>query len=261
MTLRILPPFRRLLFLDLRLQRGPQERECAVPLDPPEARLDIEERRGQPAVLPVRGAPPRDPIGPVAHLGQDGFEAVGGLEAPAHRPEHPQPVQGEGLLAPLVETLHRRLVQEAELGPQLEQRGLRLGIARPLVGRLELPAPGGLLGLGQVPHRVFPLVPLALLDHGLGTEDGLHGLPEPLGAVDDAEEPVPPYRRPRATSSRRKAAQTRSFSVAVWTKPRRTFSPWTVIPRARTIASSAKVFPSRTRATRSYRSSRRSWRA
>ena len=29
--------------------------------------------------------------------------------------------------------------------------------------------------------------------------------------------------RPRSTSARRKAAQTRSFSVAVWTKPRRTF--------------------------------------
>ncbi len=66
---------------------------------------------------------------------------------------------------------------------------------------------------------------------------------------------------PRSPSSRRKAAQTVSFSVAVWTKPRRTFSPCRVIPRARIMLSSAKVFPSKTKATMSCVSSRRSRKA
>ena len=58
-------------------------------------------------------------------------------------------------------------------------------------------------------------------------------------------------RSPRSTSSRRNAAQTFRFSVAVCTNPRSTFSPVIVMPTAATISSSANVLPSRSRATTS----------
>jgi len=44
------------------------------------------------------------------------------------------------------------------------------------------------VALRQVGYDVLPLVPLAPVDHGLGTEDGLDGLPEALGPVEDTEE-------------------------------------------------------------------------
>ena len=56
-------------------------------------------------------------------------------------------------------------------------------------------------------------------------------------------------------------AQTRSFSVEVWTNPRTIFSPVSVTPKAITMRSLAKVFPSRSSATTSYTPRSRSWNA
>jgi len=177
-----------LLSRDLRLKCSAEKRKRAIPSDPSQPGFDIEEGRGQPAVLLVGRPPGGDLGGPVPDEGVDGFQAVRGLQADPQGPEDAQAVQREGLLEALVETLDGRLVQEAQLLAAAEERRLGLGVARPLVGVLELPAPRRLLPLGEVRDDVLPLVPLAALDHGLRPEGGLDRFPEPLGAVDDAEE-------------------------------------------------------------------------
>jgi hypothetical protein len=49
-------------------------------------------------------------------------------------------------------------------------------------------------GIDQIPHDVLALVPLTALDQGLGSEHRLNGGAQPLGSVDDTEEPmVNPY--------------------------------------------------------------------
>ena len=53
----------------------------AVAFDPPQARLDEDQRTGHPALFLVRGAPVIHLVGELAELGVQGFQAVGGLEA------------------------------------------------------------------------------------------------------------------------------------------------------------------------------------
>ena len=65
--------------------------------------------------------------------------------------------------------------------------------------------------------------------------------------------------RPRSTKDRKNSVSTRSFSVSVSTKPRKRFSPASVIPSAITIVAAANVFPSRPTATTSSRDRSRSW--
>jgi hypothetical protein len=57
MTLRSVVSYGGLLLSDLRLERGAEEREGAIPLDAPQPGLDVHERGRQPALLLVRGAP------------------------------------------------------------------------------------------------------------------------------------------------------------------------------------------------------------
>ena len=52
--------------------------------------------------------------------------------------------------------------------------------------------------------------------------------------------------RPRSTNDRRNGVSTCAFSVSVSTKPRKRFSPDSVMPSAMTIVASANVLPSRT---------------
>jgi len=68
-----------LLSLDLRLECGPEQRESAIPADPPEPRFDVEERRGEPPLLLVGGPPGGDLGCPVPDEGVDRFQAVRGL--------------------------------------------------------------------------------------------------------------------------------------------------------------------------------------
>ena len=52
---------------------------------------------------------------PLLGQGVHGLEHVGGLERPADQGEDSQPVEGEGLLEPLIETGRRGLVHPREL--------------------------------------------------------------------------------------------------------------------------------------------------
>lgn len=131
------------------------------PCDAVQAWLDVEECRSQPPPFLIGGAPAIDLVGPLANQGIDRFETVGRLQTPPQRPEHPQPMQRQGLLQPLVETAHRRFVQPREFLPQPEQGSLRQGIGRLLIRGLEPPTPCRLLGRGQVGHDILPLMPLS----------------------------------------------------------------------------------------------------
>ena len=54
-----------LLLLELPRQSGPEQRERPEAFDAPQARFDVEERGGQPALLLIGGAPTvhlRDPL-------------------------------------------------------------------------------------------------------------------------------------------------------------------------------------------------------
>src|ERR1022692_4897283 len=69
---------------DLGLQGRAQLWEMAVAVDPPQARLDEEQRTGHPALFLVRRTPVIHLIGELAELRIQGFQTVGGLQA------HPQ---------------------------------------------------------------------------------------------------------------------------------------------------------------------------
>ena len=87
-----------------------------------------------------------------ALLGQGvhGLDRVGGLERPADQREDAEPMEGEGLFEPLVETGHSGLVHLGEiLAKGLEiLDGLLVG--GPLIGTLETLAPALLLRSRQV---------------------------------------------------------------------------------------------------------------
>ena len=149
------------------------------------------EGGGEPALLLVRGAPVVHLVRPLPDERVDGLETVGGLQARPQGPEDAQAVEGEGLLEALVETRDGRLVQEPEFLTAPEEGGLGLGIARPLVGLLELPAPARPGG----PSASRPPRSPACATGSVGRRPGRrrrvwHRFPEPLGPVDDAEEPV-----------------------------------------------------------------------
>ena len=76
----------------------------SVPEQPPEPRLDLQERSGEPSVLLARGLPVVHASAALLGQGVHGLEHVGGLERPADQGEDSQPVEGEGLLEPLIET-------------------------------------------------------------------------------------------------------------------------------------------------------------
>lgn len=170
------------------LQSAPKGGQRAEPLDAPQAGFDVLQGGSQPPLLLLGGPPAIDLGGPLLNQGIQRFEAVRRLQTHAQLQEDAQAVEGERFLQPFVQALHRGLVHEPEILPHPEEGGLRLGVGRLLVRRLELPAPGGPLSLGQVVEDILALMPLAALDHCLGTEHGLEGLPEALGPVDHAEE-------------------------------------------------------------------------
>jgi len=159
-----------------------------VALDAAQAWLDGQQRTCHPALLLVTAPPAIDPLSVRPNLRQERLQAVGSLQADAEGPKQAQPVQGEGLLHAFVQAANGRLVDQRQLPADPQQGRLRLSIGRPLVGGLELPAPGRLLGLREVPDDLLPLVPLAALHQRLAAEHGLDRLAQPLGAVEDHEE-------------------------------------------------------------------------
>ena len=80
---------------DLSLQGRAQQRQMAVAFDPPQARLDEDQRTGHPAVFLVRGAPVIHLVGQLAELGVQGFKAVGGLQADPQSRKEPQAMEGQ----------------------------------------------------------------------------------------------------------------------------------------------------------------------
>jgi len=112
-------------------------------------------------------------------------------------------------------------------------------------------------GRGQIAHHVLPLVPLTALDRDVSAETSCTAARRPFAPSRTTSNPCG-ARKPRATSSCRKAAQTRLFSVAVCAIPRMRFSPVVVTPRAITIWSDAKCFPSSSSTSHSRSSCRRS---
>ncbi len=84
-----------------------------VPLDPPQARLNGQQRTGHPALLLVGAAPAIDLVGVRADLREERLQAVGGLQADAEGAKQAHPVQGERLLQTLIEAADRRLVEES----------------------------------------------------------------------------------------------------------------------------------------------------
>ena len=121
------------------LDRGTQQREVAVAQQPSEPRLDVEERGREPSVLLGRGLPVVHPTTALLGLGVDGLDHVGGFQRPAHQREHPQSVEGEGLLEALIETGRRRLVDLVQLPTEALQGLAGLLVRGPLVGALQTP--------------------------------------------------------------------------------------------------------------------------
>jgi len=76
----------------LPLKGRTEKRQMPVALDPPQARFDVQQRRGHPPLLLVTGPPVIDLVRPLADLGHDRLQAVGGLQAARQGLEHPQPV-------------------------------------------------------------------------------------------------------------------------------------------------------------------------
>ena len=155
-----------------------------VSLDAAKPGFDIEQGRGHPSLLLIAISPAIHVVRSLPHLGHQGFQAVGGLQGKSQLRKYPQPVQGEGLLHPLVQAGDGRDIEQTQLLPATEQSGMGLRIRRPFVGPLQLPSPEGLLGLRKVAYDVLPFVPLAALEDSLGSKDLLDGLMKALGPIE-----------------------------------------------------------------------------
>src|SRR5512141_3383404 len=110
-----------LLRLTVSLQSDPEQRERPEAFDAPESRCDVEERRGEAALLLVGGAPAIDSPHPLRDKTVQRLQGVRRLQADPQVAEDAEPVQGEGFFQPLVQTGHRRRVQEAQLAAEPEE--------------------------------------------------------------------------------------------------------------------------------------------
>lgn len=154
------------------LEGSTEKRQMPIALDSAEPRLNVQQGGSHPALLLLTATPEVHLVRPLPDLGHDGgLQAVGGCQAAPQRLDQPQLMQGQ-------------------VPAEVLERGPGLGVGRLPVGRLELASPQGRLGWRAVAHPVLPLVPLTALDRGPGTEDRLDRLPEPLGPIDDAAEPL-----------------------------------------------------------------------
>src|SRR5512134_3641570 len=88
--------------LDLGQQRLAEQGQRAEALDASEARLDVEERRSQPPLLLIGGAPAIDFGDPLLDEAVQRLQAVRRLQTDPKFAEDAEPVQGEGLLQSLL---------------------------------------------------------------------------------------------------------------------------------------------------------------
>ena len=146
-----------------------------VAFDPPQARLDEDQRTGHPALFLVRRAPVIHLVGELAELGIQGFQTIGGLETDPQHGEYAQPMERECLLESLVQAVGSREVARAQFLSEPPQRRTGFRLRRSLIGLLKPSPPGGLLRFREVADHVLALVPLTALDQGLGAEHRLNG--------------------------------------------------------------------------------------
>src|SRR5437867_3962865 len=156
----------------------------SMTLHPPQPRLDVEQRRRQPALPLVRGLPGVDLGATLLDQRVRRLDAVGGLERLAEQLVDAESVERERLLEALGQARRRRLVAALELAVQLRQLRVRLLVGGPVVGALQSPAPAGLLALRQVAHHVLALVPHAALHQRFLLEHLAHRRAQALAAVD-----------------------------------------------------------------------------
>ena len=128
------------LALDLRPQCHLELGQMPVVFDPPQARLDEDQRTGHPALFLVRRAPVIHVVGELAELGIQGFQAIGGLETDPQHGEYAQPMERERLLESLVQAVGRREVARAQFLSEPPQRRAGFRVRRSLIGLLK-PSP------------------------------------------------------------------------------------------------------------------------
>jgi len=90
MTLRCLLSCHGLLPSGLRLECSAEEREGSVSPDAPQPGLDVEQCGGEPALLLGAIGPLIDLAQPLAPLGHERFQGIGGLQTGAERPKDAQ---------------------------------------------------------------------------------------------------------------------------------------------------------------------------
>ena len=97
-----------------------------VALDPPQARFDVQQRRGHPPLLLVTAPPVIDLVRPLADLGHDRLQTVGGLQAAAEElkgeasrseARFKESMEAEKEKARLLERKFKELLKKAEDEP------------------------------------------------------------------------------------------------------------------------------------------------
>ena len=164
------PRFRHGRALEFALQGTLELQQMPIAFDPPQAWFDGQQCAGDPALFLIRRPPAIHLVRQLPELGVERFQTVRGLQAEAHGDKHPEAMKRQGFLESLVQAGRGGKVHRPQFLPQPT-------------------APAGLLALGQIPHHILPLMPLAPLHGRLQTEDRLDRLAQPLRAVDDTEQP------------------------------------------------------------------------
>ena len=131
-----------------------------------QARFDVQQRGGQPAVALARLLPVVDLRTALLDERIDRLETVRRLQRPTQHPVQPEAMQRQGLVQSFRQTAGCGLVSVLQLTMERLERTQSLGVHGAVVGALEALAPYSLLTLGQVTHHVLALVPLAAVDQG-----------------------------------------------------------------------------------------------
>ena len=150
-----------------RADGGPQDRQMPAALDPVQPRLDVEERRGHPALLLVAVAPVVHPVRSLSNERHDRLQAVRRLQASPQDGKDPQAMERQGLLQAFVQALHRRAVEQLKLFAKPPERPLGPLVSGLIISRLEFPPDAPLPALGpwlRSPYgRPPPKPPLAFV--------------------------------------------------------------------------------------------------
>ena len=106
---------RRRVDLQLSLQCVTKSGQVPIAHHLAQARLDVQERSGQPAMALTRVLPVIDLRAALLNERVDGLEAVRRLQRPAQHAVHPEAMQRQGLVEAFRQTAGRRLVPILQL--------------------------------------------------------------------------------------------------------------------------------------------------